>query len=32
MLKKIIYLNGAGVELANRDPVTALTIVACCGV
>ena len=29
MLKKIIYLSGAGVALANRDPVTALIIVAC---
>ena len=23
MLKEIIYLSGAGVALANRDPVTA---------
>jgi len=30
MLKKIIYLSGAGVELVNRDPVTALIIVVCC--
>jgi len=29
MLNKIIYLSGAGVALANRDPVTALIIVAC---
>ena len=30
MLKEIIYLSGARVALANRDPVTALIIVACC--
>jgi len=32
MIKKIIYLSGPGVTLANRDPVTALIIIVCCAV